>query len=169
MNAAQLINQDSGDTEKYTPLEIVEAAREVMGDIDLDPASSKIANHGVRASSIFTIHDDGLSQRWFGRIWMNHPFQKGRNHLWINKLIAEYESGSVTEACCITFASTSEGWFQPLLERPQCFFRKRVNYLWPDGTVQKGVTKGSVVTYLGDNADRFRMVFRRFGVVKVAA
>lgn len=42
--AAQLINQTSGNTEYYTPIDIVDAARYVMGWIDLDPASSALAN-----------------------------------------------------------------------------------------------------------------------------
>lgn len=169
MNAAQLINQDSGITEYYTPQRIVDAARNVMGGIDLDPASSAAANERVRATRFFTEADDGLKQEWTGRVWMNHPFQRGRNHLWVNKLCESYTYGAVTEACCITFASTSEKWFAPLLFYPQCFIVGRVNYLLPDGTVKKGVTKGSVVTYFGENVDRFRDMFEPMGVVKVKA
>ena len=49
MNKAQLINQDSGKVEYYTPSWIVEAARLVMGSIDLDPASNAKANETVKA------------------------------------------------------------------------------------------------------------------------
>ena len=45
----QQINQTSGDVEYYTPPAIIEAARLVMGTIDLDPASSETANERVRA------------------------------------------------------------------------------------------------------------------------
>lgn len=48
MNSAQLINQDSGDVEYYTPAQIVEAARVVLGGIDLDPASSEAVNNRFR-------------------------------------------------------------------------------------------------------------------------
>lgn len=51
MNNAQLINQDSGDYEYYTPIEIIEAAREVMGFISLDPASSSMANEKIGATA----------------------------------------------------------------------------------------------------------------------
>jgi len=50
---------------------------------------------------------------------------------------------------------------------PQCFLQPRTNYYLPDGSLKKGVTKGSVVTYMGPNLKRFREVFTKHGVVKV--
>lgn len=61
MNAAQLINQTSGDVEYYTPAFIIEAARAVLGGrIELDPASCDFANQTVQAGRIFT--DPGMVQ-----------------------------------------------------------------------------------------------------------
>lgn len=168
-NAATLINQTSGKVEYYTPAEIVEAARRVMGSIDLDPASSPAANARVRATRIFTAADDGLSRPWGGKVWMNHPFGRKTNRPWIDKLVGEYRSGRVSQACCITFASTSEAWFQPLLDFPICFLSPRVNYLLPNGETLEGVTKGSCVAYLGDQLDRFVAVFRPLGRVMLPA
>lgn len=165
--AHQHINQTSGDVEYYTPPAIIECARLVLGTIDLDPASSVAANKRVKAVRIFTEQDDGLTQEWQGRVWMNHPFGKNLNAKWINKLEEEYQAGRVTEACCITYACTSEKWFQPLLQRPQCFLSPRTNYFLPDGSLKKGVTKGSVVTYFGENLAGFTKAFTSLGVVKV--
>lgn len=124
------------------------------------------------------------------RVWMNHPFHGGwkacdenckrksctkRGHIyedipsnadWIDKLVLEYNLGHVEEACCITFASTSEAWFQPLAHFPQCYLSPRTNYYKPDGTLLEGVTKGSVVTYLGRNVYAFASAFKMFGVCK---
>lgn len=77
MNNANLINQSSGEFEYYTPLAISDLAREVMGSIDLDPASSCIANERIKAKQFFTINDDGLSKEWHGRVFLNHPFHRG--------------------------------------------------------------------------------------------
>jgi hypothetical protein len=44
MNAAQLINQTSGATEYFTPSELIQAAYNCMGGIELDPASCAEAN-----------------------------------------------------------------------------------------------------------------------------
>ena len=169
MNAAQYINQDSGKVEWYTPGYIVEAARQVMGHIDLDPASSWVANQRVRAGTIFTADDDGLSREWFGNVWMNHPFGRGNNTRWIEKLVAEHRAGRVAQACCITYASTSERWFGPLYDFPICFIEGRVDYLKPDGTPGGGVSKGSCVTYFGTDVRRFVEVFGQYGRVMVPA
>jgi len=164
MNNAQLINQDSGNFEYYTPIEYPEAACLVMGSIDLDPASSLKANQRIQADYYFA--EKGLEKTWFGNVWMNHPFSRINNPLWINKLVSEYENGNVEQACCITFAATSETWFRPLLGYLQCFIHSRTNYYLPNGEKKKGVTKGSVITYLGDNEDDFKGIFSQFGTVK---
>lgn len=168
MISAQLINATSGCVDYFTPLEIIEAARLTMGGIDLDPASSPEANRRVRAETFYGEIMDGLSMVWRGRAWMNHPFGRRENPLWINKLEREFTAGHVTQACCITFACTSEKWFQPLLKRTQCFLSPRTNYLLPDGSVLKGVTKGSVVTYFGANVAGFARAFRGLGTIKIA-
>lgn len=76
-NNANLVNQSSGDTEYYTPVEWVDLARQLMGGIDLDPASSDIANQTVQAQVFYTEADNGLSHTWRDRVWMNHPFHRG--------------------------------------------------------------------------------------------
>lgn len=169
MNNAQLIQQDSGNVEWYTPAYIVDAARRAMGGIDLDPASSWVANQRVQAGTIFTADDDGLTRQWFGKVWMNHPFGRGANTAWINKLVAEYTSGNVQQACCICYASTSEQWFRPLYDYPICFITGRVDYLRPDGKPGGGVSKGSCVTYFGTDVRRFVAVFGTLGRVMVPA
>lgn len=163
MNNSQLINQTSGRVEWYTPAHIIEAARQTMGEINMDPASCRAANETVAAQWYYSIGEDGLSRQWHGNVWMNHPFGRKTNKPWIEKLILEWHYGNISQACCITFACTSEQWFQPLFRFPQCYLSPRTNYLGPDGEPVKGVTKGSVVTYLGPNVERFCMVFQVMG------
>ena len=196
-NNANLINQTSGKVEYYTPVEWLEAARSVLGSIELDPASCDTANQNVKAARFFSKNDNGLAQSWVANtLWMNHPFHRGEkacptnrkkckkkscrdrgyhidkdipsNDDWISKLLTEFDAGNFKEAIIITFANTSEGWFKKLLDFPQCFPNKRVHYIKPDGTVDKNCTKGSVITYLGPNLDTFAAVFSEFGQIKVA-
>lgn len=168
-NNATYINQTSGEIEYYTPKKIVAAARSVMRSIDLDPASSAIANLSVQAAQFYTQADDGLAVPWFGNVWLNHPFSRADNSKWITKLCTEYAVGNIEQACCITFAATSENWFQPLFAFPMCFLTPRTNYYLPSGKKKKGVTKGSVVTYLGRNVNAFVTEFATLGRVMLPA
>lgn len=189
MNQAQLINQNSSDVEYFSPLPIVNLARTVMGSIDLDPASSAIANVGVGAKRFYSIDNDGMFEPWFGNVWMNWPFGRreppcqkecDKNHVhhdymlygnavWSKKLMDEWLAGNIDQACVITYACTSEAWFKPLMDFPQCFLSPRTNYYLPDGTIKKGVTKGSVVTYFGNKVNRFTQKFSQLGTVKILA
>lgn len=82
----QLVNQDSGSTEYYTEEYLIEMAREVLGNIELDPASSKIANQTVKANMFYNIENDGLSKKWVAQtVWMNHPFSKGEKACPVSK------------------------------------------------------------------------------------
>lgn len=150
MNNAQLIHQDSGKTDWYTPTPIIQAARAIMGGIDLDPASSPVANNrpGVQIPKIYTAQDDGLSMPWEGKLWMNHPFSRKNNPLWINRIVNAWETGEIEQACMICFASVNAAWFHPLLQFPQFFFLGRVEYETPSGEKANGVTKDSVLTWL---------------------
>lgn len=166
MNNANLINQDSGNYEYYTPPKIIEAATEVLGRIDLDPSSCEDANKIVQAATIFTKNDNGLLLNWYGKIWMNPPFSRKDNKLWVPKLIKEYKIGNVTEAICITYASTSEQWFLPLHDFVQCYLYKRVKFITSEGQ-KDSPTKGCVLTYFGKKYYKFAEAFNKHGSIKV--
>ena len=159
--------QDSGNVEWYTPSYIIEAARKTMGSIDLDPFSSLEANQNVKAGHIYTQDVNGFEKEWFGNVWCNHPFSRENNQKIFKKAILEFEKGNCKNICMITFASTSEKWFMPSMSYPQCFIHGRVQYM--DNTLQivKGVTKGSVVTYIGKSIESFYSAFKEHGTIKV--
>lgn len=160
MDNHRLINQDSGEVEYYTPPLITACARKLMGRIDLDPASCAAANMFVRAERYYTREENGLAQPWHGCVWLNWPFSKTDNKKWVQRLVSMYENGCIVQACCISYASTSESWFAPLMRFPQFYFTGRTEYVDAEGKPvmkwnekkermeKSGVTKGSVVTFL---------------------
>ena len=159
---------DSGNTEWYTPNDIIEAARSAMGSIDLDPFSCEIANRAVKAGNFFSKDDDGFEKEWFGNVWCNHPFSRVNNRRIFEKAEQEFSKGHVASICMITFASTSEQWFVKSLKYPQCYIHGRTNYLDQRLNKIKGVTKGSVVTYIGNSVHKFYESFKKIGTVKIA-
>jgi hypothetical protein len=106
----------SGAVEWYTPAAYVEAARQVMGGIDLDPASNDLAQEMVRASTYHTAETDGLAQEWTGRVWLNPPYAAGEIDRFVSKLVAEHTAGNVTEAVLLVHSRTDTAWFHEAAE-----------------------------------------------------
>lgn len=160
----------SESNEWYTPPQYVTVARELMGGIDLDPASSAAANQTVQADFIYTIDDDGLKQDWYGRVWLNPPYgyseqnNESNQALWSAKLIEAYTAGNVTEAVLLVNAATSTQWFQALWNYPICFTDHRIRFLKPIGEAYSPTT-GSALVYFGANVAGFAKAFCVFGAV----
>ena len=149
----------------YTPSRIVEAARKVLGTIDLDPASNAYANETVKATKIFTADDDGLLQDWFGHVWLNPPFANGLIDRFVDKLLAEINVGHVEEAIFICDNATETLWFRKLADNCAAivFTTGRINFL-REGTFKAGnPTRGQCILYFGSDADKFFATFSPFG------
>jgi DNA N-6-adenine-methyltransferase (Dam) len=148
--------------EWYTPAAYVEAARDVLGGIDLDPASSVLANQTVRAGRIFTADDDGLQAPWRGRVWMNPPYG-GLAGSFVAKLLEHHEAGEVPAAVVLASAhATDTEWFGPLFRHTLCFTDHRIHFT-PVGRPASSANHGSVFVYLGPEPARFAQHFQRFG------
>jgi hypothetical protein len=162
--------------EWYTPARYVEAARQVMGTIDLDPASCEVANRTVKATRYYTKEDNGLAYPWHGNVWLNPPY--GRVHgsgasvirMFVTKLMDEYQSGSIRQAILLTAVQTNSTWFQPLWQFPICFTSHQVAFiklingrLTPDGVTSH--TLGTALVYLGTNEQQFIDLFSQFGTI----
>lgn len=150
--------------EWYTPLIYVEAARQVMGQIDIDPASNEIAQRIIQASHYFTIEDDGLDKDWIGRCWLNPPYGN-TCPLFVRRLLEQYDCGNVSEAILLVNSHATEtNWFAPLWNYILCFTDHRINFYAPEGT-QNGSTHGSVFIYLGNQEKKFYEAFHQFGYI----
>ena len=167
------VQANSGHTEWVTPSYILDAARNTFGHggIDLDPASSDLAQTKVRAARYYTKERNGLSYNWTGRnIWLNPPYTAKDMTAFIDHLALNRPFYG--EACVITNSATETRWAQMLgrLSAAICLLDKRVAFLRPteDGkelyTPKHGSLQGQMVWYIGDAPDQFGLAFEQLGV-----
>lgn len=92
----------SETVEHLTPPNIVMAAQDVLGRIELDPASTPFANTLIKAKRIYTAKDDGLSKKWKARtVFLNPPggVYDTAQKVPVLKATKTRESCTVTGAC----------------------------------------------------------------------
>lgn len=170
------VERDNHSNEWYTPSRYIEAARRVMGGIDLDPASCELANRTVKAARYYTKEDNGLAQEWRGRVWLNPPYgsldvvkqgragQEGIAKPFIFKLIQEYNQGGVKQAVLCVTTDTDAKWFLPLWDYLICFADHKVHFHRP-GLPNMGQFFGTSFAYLGPNEPAFIEEFSAFGTI----
>ena len=158
----------TGENEWYTPPEYIAMAREVLGDIDLDPASSRAAQKIVGAKVFYTKADDGLTKEWHGRVWMNPPYSQPDIARFVSKMVTEVRAARVTAAIMLTHNYTDTAWFHENAGTCDaiCFTRGRVKFLDADGETC-APTQGQAFSYFGEQAELFVEVFSRIGFVVV--
>lgn len=135
-----------GRIEWLSPPGIIRA----LGEFDLDPCAPAVRPWPT-ARQHFTIDDDGLSQKWHGRVWLNPPYD---NHAerWLAKL-AEHGNG-----IALIFARTeTRSFFANVWQRASAllFIRGRLQFHMPDGSLPTHTNCGApsvLVAYGIDNA-----------------
>ena len=155
-----------------TPVEVLEAARKLLGSIELDPASNAQAQQRVKAARFYTKEDNGLEKSWKctkGGLWLNPPFSSplisqfsGR---WVDLCGVDYR-----ESLLLTNSDTSTDWLHNVVRADKAVcFTKRLPFLGPDGKPVKGNRSGQAISYHGEKLPLFRKLFSEFGEVMVRA
>lgn len=170
-----------------TPPYIIEPARVVLGNIDLDPASSAWSNRIVKADFYYTRRDDGLKKPWRvaqrykgGRraptsIWLNPPggWHNGRvgdsevKHWWL-KTLSEWREPYFGHMLFLAFSiealqTTQVDCEYSLCDFPTVIFDRRVSYVDPStGKTWQGNTHASSITYIPGRLKRTRLFFETF-------
>lgn len=155
------VSHNSGNNEWYTPTEYIAAAREVLGEIDLDPASSAIANKIIGAKKFYSIDDDGLSKKWRGRVWMNPPYASNLIGQFTAKLCVHVRAGDVPEAIVLVNNATEAEWFEDMasLASTVMFTYSRVKFLDCDLNPCGAPLQGQALLYFGKNYKGFINAF----------
>lgn len=141
---------DGGSDEWYTPPHIFDA----LGlTFDVDVSAPRDGVPWVPARRWFSRDDDGLSQDWDGRVWMNPPY--GRNiGAWLARM-ADHAHG-----IALVFARTDTDWWHEHATTADlaCFIRGRLTFLRWDGQRRRegGGNSGApsvLLAWGGDCAD----------------
>ena len=158
------VAHNSGNNEWYTPVEYIQAARRVMGYIDLDPASSEAANEVVDAAAYYTAEDDGLSLPWVGKVWMNPPYAKTLVEQFADKMAHHAGNGDVTEAIVLVNNATETAWFRKLISVASAvvFPASRIRF-WQPNSEPGAPLQGQACIYIGHAPDLFLSEFTTFG------
>lgn len=112
--------------EWYTPPALFDA----LGlTFDLDPAAPAGGVPWVPTTRYYTRNEDGLSQPWHGRVWLNPPYGRATDQ-WLARL-AHHGDG-----LALVFARTDTRWFQRVSTEATalCFIGGRLRFHRPDGT-----------------------------------
>lgn len=138
-----------------------------MGDIDLDPASSVIANKTVGAKKFYTKEDNGLEKEWAGKLWMNPPYSQPLIKQFSDKLVEEFKINKIIQAIVLVNNATDTQWLQKLLKviDVACFIEGRIRFLDTEGNEGGAPLQGQVILYLGKNSEKFSEVFNKFGII----
>ena len=160
------VSHNSGNNEWYTPAEYIEAARDVMGGIDLDPASTAAANEIVKAKRFYSIADDGLKKKWKGRVWLNPPYAMPLVFDFCVKFATHVEDEDVPEGIVLVNNATETRWFAQLADVASAvaFPTGRVKF-WSQTRTTATPLQGQAILYAGKNRTRFIDEFGQFGWV----
>lgn len=131
-----------------TPPPILEA----LGPFDLDPCAA-VGQPWPTAAAQFTLDDDGLTRRWFGRVWLNPPFSHPAP--WMARL-ADHGRGTAI----VPTATETAYFFGSVWERAHglLFLRGRVQFYRVDGVKPEGRQRSRaamvLVAYGRNDAER---------------
>lgn len=120
-----------GDTDNWiTPKYITDA----LGVFDLDPCAHT-QMPWFHAKKSYTILDDGLTQDWIGRVWLNPPFNQYIIGAWMEKM-SEHKNGvMLISAACETKRFKKHVWNKAT---GICFLDHRPHFRLPNG--EKAIT-----------------------------
>ena len=132
-----------------------------MGEIDLDPASSELANETVKANGYYDKEDNGLTKEWYGRVWLNPPYSQPDIDDFSNAVLEkDYE-----EIMILVNNATETKWFQRLARKSDCicFINRRLKFIDKEGLSTGSPLQGQVVIYIGKNLNMFIEEFSNHG------
>lgn len=157
--------------EWYTPPVYIDLVKNVLGKIDLDPASAKFCQKWIKANCWFGKKENGLKQDWKANtVFCNPPYGKedGKSGqaTWSKKMIEEWYKGNFKEGILLVNSTQGYKWYEQLWESfPVCCARERIKFVDINGKVGGQAKRGQTFVYFGINILKFKQVFSKIGKV----
>jgi hypothetical protein len=153
-----IVTRWTGDPEWYTPAKYIEAARVVLGGIDLDPASNALAQETVKAARWYSEEVDGLIQEWEGRVFLNPPFSYPTVANFTERLCLGVESGKITAAILLVNNCTDTNWWHRAarLASAICFTAGRISFYKASGSQTQPTNGQNCFTLAAPNGNSTR-------------
>lgn len=175
------IQHSSRADDWMTPIWVIDKVKAVLGSIDLDPASSMVANLRIDAFRYLTEEDNGLTIPWGGTVYCNPPGGKLGNQsktvLFWQKLLRERDQGRIADAIFMCFSvealqTTQNKGTLSIGDFMICIPAKRISFDDPTGQRGGAPSHSNCIAYVPgrlDRSARFRSVFQGVGVVLAGA
>src|SRR5215510_3760522 len=147
------------------PAEVVIAAVELMGGIDLDPYCVDESNTLVPAKHHLGLDVNARKIPWgpkLRRVFLAPPTGRA-TAAWMNKLCDEYEAGSITQGVAYLRASLDRDWWNRLTMYPICIVHQQIRLI----AGSRHPTDPWAVVYLGKNLKGFAQAFGEIGTLYV--
>ena len=155
----------------FTPLNILNHARQVIGPFQLDPYSSKKANKIVKADAIYT-REDPAPYKWkkANSVWINPPYGRGIFSESIQNFLRNYKTGRINNIIALVNNVTETKAGQSLMSCATtiCFPAGRISFYNTDGKATSGNTRGQMILLFTDSTDKintFTNEFEKLGIV----
>lgn len=128
--------------EWYTPKYIIDS----LGKFDLDPCAPSVPLFKT-AEVMYNEFDDGLAQKWEGRVWLNPPYSRPLINKFLRRM-AEHNKG-----VALIFSRTDTELFHTEVFNKATavkFLKGRIKFLKPNGMEAGTPGCGSVLIAYGE-------------------
>lgn len=128
--------------EWYTPKFIIDS----LGKFDLDPCAPSVPLFKT-AEVMYNEFDDGLAQKWEGRVWLNPPYSRPLINKFLRRM-ADHNRG-----IALIFSRTDTELFHTEVFNKATavkFLKGRIKFLKPDGMEAGTPGCGSVLIAYGE-------------------
>ena len=150
----------SSETDEWaTPPDFLRPLKESVGGFDLDAAAG--AEESPIAEHAYSEDDDGLSEPWFGTVWVNPPYSAMEE--WTQKVVSELHRDDVDTILYLCKGDSSTDWWHTALAESTIIGMLDERLSFGDGS--QPAPFASYVFVFGDAADAVPDTLYQWGAV----